>query len=96
MVTNGYPCGNTLKELFEYFHVPKEQSAYLTGYLISEGYSKKGICYGAARKRDTLLKYVGDSRFNAVFINAVRMYATNWRNINSNEKRKSKENKGDK
>lgn len=85
MIANVCPCGNTLEELFDYFHLPKGQVAYLTGYLISEGYSKKGICYAAARKRDTLLKYVGDSRFNAIFINAVRMYATNWRNENGNK-----------
>ncbi len=85
MITNVYSCGNTLEELFDYFHLSKEQGAYLAGYLISEGYSKKGICYAAARKRDTLLKYVGDSRFNAIFINAVRMYAINWRNANGNK-----------
>lgn len=85
MITSGYPCGNTLKELFDYFHLSKEQGAYLTGYLISEGYSKKGICYGAAQKRETLLKYVGDSRFNSIFINAVRLHSTNWRDINCNE-----------
>lgn len=99
MIRPGYPCGDTVEEVFDYFHIGEKRGAYLLGYLISEGYSKKGICYGAGQKRDNLLKYVSEpARFDSIFINAVRQYATNWRDKSQSEsalQHMSRKNKGE-
>lgn len=44
-----YPCGRTLPELFDYFHIKLCDGDYIARTLISEGYTTLGICYGAAK-----------------------------------------------
>lgn len=72
MKRSGYPCGITFDELFSNFKSTKEDRELIIKTLIDEGYSEKGICYGAGRSEEKIAKYVGDPRFCNIFINEVR------------------------
>ena len=75
MVRKGYPCGDTFEEVFSRFSVPKDIELKIRKTLVGEGYSERGICYGAGHSESKLCKYIGDSRFGTIFINEVRKNA---------------------
>lgn len=68
-------CAKTLPELFNYFHVNLKDRDYIERVLTSEGYTILGICYGATRSEEKLLRFVGDPRLPNIFINEVRKNA---------------------
>ena len=68
---NSYSYGKTLSELFNYFHIKSRDRDYIERVLTSEGYTTLGICYGAAKSEEKLLRFVGDSRLPNIFINEV-------------------------
>ena len=70
-----YSCGRTLPDVFDYFRINPKDRAYIERFLISEGYTVLGICYGAARAEEKLLRFVGDSRLPNIFINEVHKNA---------------------
>lgn len=72
MSRSGYPCGITFDELFSNFKSTNEDRELIIKTLVDEGYSEKGICYGAGRSEEKIAKYVGDPRFCSIFINEVR------------------------
>ena len=51
-------CAKTLPELFNYFHVNIKDRDYIERVLTSEGYTILGICYGATRSEEKLLRFV--------------------------------------
>lgn len=67
-----YPCGRTLPDLFDYFHIQSRDRDYIEHILTAEGYTVLGICYGAAKSEEKLLRFAGDIRLPNVFINEVR------------------------
>lgn len=78
MISDNYPCGSTLREVFDYFAVSPAHGAVLANRLIAEGYPEDGICYAAGQRRSLLLCCVGNRRFDSEFIGAVRVCATKW------------------
>ena len=70
-----YSCGKTLPEVFNYFHINPKYRCYIERVLTSQGYTHLGICYGAARSEEKLLRFVDDPRLSSVFINEVRKNA---------------------
>ena len=68
-------CAKTLPALFDYFHVLPKDRTYIERVLRSEGYTPLGICYGASRSEEELLRFVGDSRLQNIFINEVHKNA---------------------
>lgn len=78
MIRQGYPCGDTLEEIMDDFHITPERIERIRKLLVNEGYSIHGICYGVGKSRSKLLKFVGDVRFDNILINEVRKNATNW------------------
>lgn len=70
-----YSCGKTLPELFNYFHIKPRDRDYIERVLTSEGYTTLGICYGAAKSEEKLLRFTGDSRLPNIFINEVHKNA---------------------
>lgn len=66
-----YLCGKTLPEVFNYFHIQPKDRAYVERVLTSKGYTVLGICYGAARSEEKLLRFRDDSRLPNIFINEV-------------------------
>lgn len=70
-----YSCGKTLSELFNYFNIIQKDRERIERILVAEGYTALGICYGAARSEEKLLRFAGDSRLPNIFINEVRKNA---------------------
>jgi hypothetical protein len=70
-----YHCGKTLPEVFNYFHISLKDRDYIERVLTSEGYTTLGICYGATRSEEKLLRFADDSRLPNIFINEVRKNA---------------------
>lgn len=68
-------CAKTLPELFNYFHINPKDREYIERVLTSEGYTPLGICYGATRSEEKLLRFVGDDRLPNIFINEVHKNA---------------------
>lgn len=79
MIRRGYPCGDTLDEVALDLHITPERMKRIKEALGKEGYSTHGICYGAGKSRDKLLRFVGDGRFDGILMNEVRKYATKWK-----------------
>lgn len=75
MIRRGYPCGDTFEEVFSRFVVDEDTETKIRTILKSEGYSERGICYGAGCSEQKLTKFIGDSRFLWVFVNEVRKNA---------------------
>lgn len=75
MSHNPYPCGVTFQQLCICFHIGDESAKRIKRHLLGEGYTERGICYGAGRAHEKLLKFVGDPRFDNIFENEVRKYA---------------------
>lgn len=71
MAKFNYHCGRTLPEVFDYFHVHQCDREYIERTLTSEGYAPLGICYGATKSEEKLLRFVGDPRLPNIFINEV-------------------------
>lgn len=70
-----YILGDTPKKVFDSFNVDEKTREYILRTLFSEGYTAKGICYAAAMSEEKLYRFIGDSRFESVFINEVRKNA---------------------
>lgn len=70
-----YNCGKTLDEVFNYLHVKSKDREYIERILTTEGYTPLGICYGASRSEEKLLRFAGDARLPNIFINEVRKNA---------------------
>lgn len=70
-----YSCGRTLTEVFNYFHIKLKDRDMIEQVLTSQGYTHLGICYGAARSEEKLLRFADDSRLPNIFINEVRKNA---------------------
>lgn len=83
-----YECGNTFEEITDRFRISKQDSEKIFSILLKQGYTEKGICYAAGKAEQTLLKFIGDSRFNSVFINSVKKYALKSNDPRWNTKRK--------
>ncbi len=70
-----YLCGKTLNEVFNYFHIKPKDRDMIERVLTYEGYTALGICYGANRSEEKLLRFANDSRLPNIFINEVRKNA---------------------
>lgn len=70
-----YSCGNSFMELINTFHLDPDKANIIFDMLLKEGYSERGICYGASRAENKILKFVGDSRIYSILANEVRKYA---------------------
>ena len=70
-----YSCGKTLPEVFNYFYIKPKDRDYIERVLTSEGYTVLGICYGASRSEEKLLRFAGDPRLPNIFINEVHKNA---------------------
>lgn len=68
-------CAKTLPELFDYFHINPKDRDYIERVLTSQGYTHLGICYGATRSEEKLLRFSGDPRLPNIFINEVHKNA---------------------
>ena len=66
-----YICGKTLPEVFTYFHIKPKDRDYIERVLTSKGYTPLGICYGATRSEEKLLRFADDPRLPSIFINEV-------------------------
>jgi len=71
----GYCCGDTIDEVFDEFSVTEKDQALIKRVLFKDGYTEKGICYGASMGKNKILSFLQDSRFASIFINEVRKYA---------------------
>lgn len=68
-------CAKTLPALFDYFHIPSKDRSYIERVLTAQGYTTLGICYGASKSEEKLLRFAGDSRLPNIFINEVHKNA---------------------
>lgn len=66
---------NTLREVFDYYHVKPKDQLTIARILSEEGYTVRGICYAASKSEEKLSRFVADSRFVSVFINEVHKLA---------------------
>ena len=70
-----YFHGTTLHDIFNYFNVKPKDRDLIAKILISEGYTTRGICYGATRSEQKLSQMRGHPSFATIFINEVRKNA---------------------
>ena len=76
MRKRGYPCGDTLEELWDEFRQdPAKAQKFIVAPLLKEGYTVHGICYAAGVAQEKLRRFIGDRRFYSIFQNEVRKFA---------------------
>lgn len=68
-------CGTTLHDIFNYFNVKPKDRDLIAKTLISDGYTTRGICYGATRSEQKLSQMRGHPSYATIFINEVRKNA---------------------